>query len=262
MTTGRSYLQRRMEAIFNARLTPLPKLRTGRSRFFLEDVSIWKVHMDHESNITRIQQNIERVMELPHSTYLLKPTHLKRLSEFRLAVRMPYCTHDLFDYLMEPFDMDSLHLHLQHIAEAVLWLHDKGIAHRDIKPENIVLHADGACRLIDFDFTDTVDKFKYCGTNNYAVTRSLVKTWDCSTDLAIRADVYSFGKLLLFCLFCTAEHRLLHKKFKDIFETMFQEQEVKLLVTDALKEPAATWLRVAMQCCQGTPPLSIPNLSI
>ena len=259
--TARTYLQRRMEAVSNARLTPLPKLRTGTSAFFLEDASIWKVHIDTAEHIARIERNLERVMQLPNSTYLLKPTRVKHLTRFRLAVRMPYCQRDFFDYLMDPFDVDVLHRHLKHIAESVLWLHGQGIAHRDIKPENIVLHADGRCRLIDFDFSDTVDQFKFCGTANYAPSRALVHTWDCSTDLAIRADVYSFGKMLLFCLFCAAGHRLLHKKLKDIFQTMFHSEEVKLLVTDALEEPAATWLRVAMQCCQGTPPLGIPNLS-
>lgn len=260
--TQRSYLQRRMEVVSKARLTPLPKLRTGTSAFFLEDVSIWKVHIDTGTHIERIERSLERVMNLPNSVYLLKPTRIKRLTQFRLAVRMPYCRRDFFDYLMDPFDMDVLHRHLKHIAESVLWLHGQGMAHRDIKPENIVLHADGMCRLIDFDFTDTTDQFKVCGTANYAPSRALVDTWNCSADFAIRADVYSFGKMLLFCLFCAAGHRLLPKRLVKTFQTMFHSQEVKLLVTDALEEPAATWLRVAMQCCQDTPPLGIPNLSI
>lgn len=260
--TERSYLQRRMEAVSKARLTPLTKLTTKTSTFFLEDVSIWKVHIDTSEHIARIQRNLERVMLLPDSTYVLKPTRIKRLSQYRLAVRMPYCPRDLFDYLMDKFDMNVLHRHLKHVAESVLWLHDQGIAHRDIKPENIVLHADGKCRLIDFDFSDKTEHFIVCGTNNYAALHALVDKWDCQTDLAIRADVYSFGKMLLFCLFCAAEQKFIHKKCIEIFKIMFESQEVEQLITHVLDEPAATWLRVAMQCCQGTPPLGIPNLSI
>lgn len=255
------YLQRRMELLSNASLQPVPELSTDRTTFFLEEISLWKVHMSVPSRINRIQKNIERVMELPNNVYILKPTRLKRMTRYRLAIRMPYGHVDFFDYLMQPLDMEKVHKHLKHMAESILWLHGQGLAHRDIKPENFVLHSYGHFRLIDFDFTDSIHQISICGTKNYAVTPRVVASWGCKTNMAIRADVYSFGKLLLFTLQCAAEHGKIRKGLAPLFRDMFLSNFVESEFIH-LKEPAATWFRVAKQCCRGTPPLGIPRLSI
>lgn len=255
------YLLRRMESITNSKLEQLTKLRTHRSVFFLENVSVWKVHIDTDSKIASVVRNIERVMELPNSPYILKPTCVNRFTRFRLAVRMPYCKQDFFDYLMDPYDVAELHKHLQHIANSIIWLHKHGLAHRDIKPENIVIDQGGTCRLIDFDYTDNVNEFSFCGTRYYAVTKKLVHSWGMCDNMAIMADIYSYGKMLLFCLFCSASHNYIQYSLRSDFEKMFQSKFVERIDLPYFAEPMATWYRVAMKCCRGTPPLCIPQMS-
>ncbi|KZO91211.1 kinase-like protein, partial [Calocera viscosa TUFC12733] len=60
---------------------------------------------------------------------------------------------DLFDLVeanpagLAAYDVRSL---FGQIADAVEFLHSKGIIHRDLKDENVVLGHDGTCYLIDF----------------------------------------------------------------------------------------------------------------
>ncbi|KZT61375.1 kinase-like protein [Calocera cornea HHB12733] len=60
---------------------------------------------------------------------------------------------DLFDLVeanpagLKPYEVRSL---FGQIADAVEFLHSKGIIHRDLKDENVVLGHDGTCYLIDF----------------------------------------------------------------------------------------------------------------
>lgn len=59
---------------------------------------------------------------------------------------------------------------IKHVAQAVVYLHEKGIAHRDIKPENIVL-SNGIGKLCDFGWATLCDSTRrktYCGTFDYA----------------------------------------------------------------------------------------------
>ena len=45
---------------------------------------------------------------------------------------------------------DEAKTYFRQVVDAVVYLHEEGIAHRDIKMENIVLDAHGICRLVDF----------------------------------------------------------------------------------------------------------------
>jgi Protein kinase domain len=68
---------------------------------------------------------------------------------------------DLFD-LVERYPMglpaSLIRSYLGQIADALAFLHARGICHRDIKDENVVLAEDGRCWLIDFGSSGIVKK--------------------------------------------------------------------------------------------------------
>ncbi|OSD03480.1 kinase-like protein [Trametes coccinea BRFM310] len=81
---------------------------------------------------------------------------------------------DLFD-LVESYPNglppDMIRTYLGQIADAVAFLHSKGIVHRDIKDENVVLGTNGKCVLIDFGSSGLVKKSgwdTFSGTLDYA----------------------------------------------------------------------------------------------
>ncbi|KAF9822224.1 hypothetical protein IEO21_00218 [Rhodonia placenta] len=81
---------------------------------------------------------------------------------------------DLFD-LVESYPHglppSSIRSYLGQIADAMSFLHSKGIVHRDIKDENVVLGPAGKCVLIDFGSSGLVKKGgwdTFSGTLDYA----------------------------------------------------------------------------------------------
>ncbi|KZT06927.1 kinase-like protein [Laetiporus sulphureus 93-53] len=81
---------------------------------------------------------------------------------------------DLFD-LVESYPHglppSSIRSYLGQIADAMCFLHAKGIVHRDIKDENVVLGPAGKCVLIDFGSSGLVKKGgwdTFSGTLDYA----------------------------------------------------------------------------------------------
>ncbi|PCH33592.1 kinase-like protein [Wolfiporia cocos MD-104 SS10] len=81
---------------------------------------------------------------------------------------------DLFD-LVESYPHglppSSIRTYLGQIADAMAFLHSKGIVHRDIKDENVVLGPAGKCVLIDFGSSGLVKKNgwdTFSGTLDYA----------------------------------------------------------------------------------------------
>ncbi len=56
------------------------------------------------------------------------------------------------------------------VAQALSFLHSKGIMYRDLKPENVLVAANGHVKLTDFGFAKTMNElrtFTVCGTAEY-----------------------------------------------------------------------------------------------
>ncbi|KAJ7492569.1 kinase-like protein [Mycena latifolia] len=104
-----------------------------------------------------------------HYYYLVLPSTLpEQLPD------QPSPSSDLFD-LVENFPQGlppfSIRSYLGQIADALAFLHSRGIVHRDIKDENVVLGPHGKCILIDFGSSGLVKRGgwdTFSGTLDYA----------------------------------------------------------------------------------------------
>ncbi|KAJ7103484.1 kinase-like protein [Mycena belliarum] len=104
-----------------------------------------------------------------HYYYLVLPSTLpEQLPD------QPSPPSDLFDLVetcpqgLPPFSIRS---YLGQIADALAFLHERGIVHRDIKDENVVLGPHGKCILIDFGSSGLVKRGgwdTFSGTLDYA----------------------------------------------------------------------------------------------
>ena len=86
------------------------------------------------------------------------------------------------------------------IAEGIAVLHDNEIVHRDIKPQNI-LRCDDAWKIADFG----ISKFTNKPVTGYTFQGAHTQPWAPPEQIqgaqaAPSADIYSFGKVMLFLL--------------------------------------------------------------
>ncbi|TFK98833.1 kinase-like domain-containing protein [Pterulicium gracile] len=107
-----------------------------------------------------------------HYYYLMLPSVAP--TGVRVGEGLPPPPTDLFD-LVEAYPKGlparDVRTYLGQIADAVAFLHERGIVHRDLKDENVVLGPDGRCILIDFGSSGIVKKTgwdTFSGTLDYA----------------------------------------------------------------------------------------------
>jgi serine/threonine protein kinase len=116
-----------------------------------------------------------------------------------IFVVMEYCPHgDLFTHIVTSgvFAENRAREILSQIAEAVQYIHARGIAHRDLKPENILLDRQFVAKLADFGLCHVVSPKVLlrtpCGSPFYAPPEILAnQDYDGKT-----ADIWSLGVLL------------------------------------------------------------------
>ena len=239
-------------------LTPLSQYNTNKSFFFKDsDGCVWKLHK-HPCRKEAIDtfNNNKGVCRLPDTEYILKPLQVHMVGHKAIALKMAHGGKDLYDIMTADFEPYTVLQALTDISEAIHWLHGHGIAHRDVKPENIVLHK-GRFKLIDFDFSCSLNEFKHCGTENYMCSPKVTDTWPGSTkEFSRRVDVYAFGKMVLASLCNAACNGYVKGYF--CLRKMFRDDVVA--ASWQIAPDWQPWLDLAVACCGKIPPLSIPPL--
>ena len=105
-----------------------------------------------------------------------------------MAVVLEYGGQELYDYVVECgklTESDAAAI-TRNIAEAIAYMHGKGLVHRDLKPENVV-KCGNIWKIIDFGFSRTCSMApltSFVGTKNYAAPEIIRRqTYDKSVDI-------------------------------------------------------------------------------
>lgn len=102
------------------------------------------------------------------------------------------------------------------IAEAVEYLHVRGIAHRDLKLQNVVLNSVFAPKLVDFGFaskTSSSMNYDQCGTPNYMAPELVGRKKNIDP---LKSDIWAMGIILYYLI--TNNHAFKASSEQELFK--------------------------------------------
>ncbi|XP_069037153.1 cGMP-dependent protein kinase 1 [Lepisosteus oculatus] len=149
---------------------------------------------------TRQQGHIlseRRIMQEAHCEFIVRLYCTFRDAKYLYMLMEACLGGELWTLLRDraSFDDGTTRFYTACVAEALAYLHCRGIIYRDLKPENILLDQRGYAKLVDFGFAKKIGFGKktwtFCGTPEYVAPEIILnKGHDVS------ADYWSLGILM------------------------------------------------------------------
>ena len=140
----------------------------------------------------RLRKEFELLMLLQHP-YVVATVGLEDVEGLGLSIVMEYVEGPtLRQWLQEKHPRKERRRIARQLAEALAYVHSKGVVHRDLKPENIIITNTGDnVKLIDFGLADT-DSHTFL--KQPAGTQQYMSPEQMQTAVAdVRNDIYSLG---------------------------------------------------------------------
>ncbi len=143
-------------------------------------------------NLARARRELEVGRDLDHPH--LNPVERAVTVGGRPGVLMPLAPGRRLTAWSESRDVDEVMGTLAGVADALAYLHERGIVHRDVKPENILVDGSGHARLLDFDLAARAGDPAEAAVAGTLAYISPEQARGQAPEFA--NDLYSFGALL------------------------------------------------------------------
>ncbi|XP_033512595.1 cysteine-rich receptor-like protein kinase 43 isoform X2 [Nicotiana tomentosiformis] len=248
-----------------------------------QEVAVKKLSVDSRQGIKEFTNEVKLLLKIQHKNLvILFGCCVEGPAKMLVYEYLPNKSLDCFLFAKEKSPSLDWTKRLQivtGIARGLLYLHEEApvrIIHRDIKASNILLDEQlnpkisdfGLARLFPEDGTH-VNTFKISGTYGYMAPEYALHGY-----LSVKADVFSFGVLLLEIVSGrkNSDRRLDSQKADLLIYAweLFQERRTLELVDSSLEnydaDEAAMCIQLGLLCCQSTvsdrPDMNSVNLTL
>ncbi|OIT30254.1 PREDICTED: putative receptor-like protein kinase At4g00960 [Nicotiana attenuata] len=248
-----------------------------------QEVAVKKLSVDSRQGIKEFTNEVKLLLKIQHKNLvILFGCCVEGPAKMLVYEYLPNKSLDCFLFAKEKspsLDWTKRFQIVSGIARGLLYLHEEApvrIIHRDIKASNILLDEQlnpkisdfGLARLFPEDGTH-VNTFKISGTYGYMAPEYALHGY-----LSVKADVFSFGVLLLEIVSGrkNSDRRLDPQKADLLIYAweLFQERRTLELVDSCLEnydaDEAAMCIQLGLLCCQSTvsdrPDMNSVNLTL
>ena len=155
-----------------------------------------KRSLKKDAEVEALRKEVQILSEVKHENVVKFFDFLEDINNYYIF--MEYCEGDRLQSLIERpklLSVSFVKTVFKQIIDALVFLHEKGIAHRDLKPDNIIVDHDDHVKIIDFGLsTDQAFQLRetYCGSLAFA-SPECVRHIPYS---ATKSDVWSAGLIL------------------------------------------------------------------
>ncbi|KHJ43101.1 kinase domain protein [Trichuris suis] len=186
---------------------PLGKGKFGRVYLARERKSKFIVALKILSKAQIVKSGVEKqlVREIDIQTHVSHPNVLRLYGWFHdekyVYLILEYAFHgELFRQLVEQSTLSEKQAakYIYQMADALIYLHKKGVIHRDIKPENILIDYHGNLKIADFGWSVHAASSMHgtmCGTLDY-LPPEMVRHRQKHRAFIFPVDLWALGVLL------------------------------------------------------------------
>lgn len=168
-----------------------------------------KKKLVNSAYLVHFVQEAQATATLDHPN-IVRAYDIDQLDDIHYIV-MEYFEGDNLKQLVEkegPLAYEDAVVYIRQAALGLVHAHRVGIIHRDIKPENLLVNDLGVLKILDLGLAmldettlpqmmqSSVDEGKILGTADYLAPEQAIN----SSKVDARADIYSLGATLYFCL--------------------------------------------------------------